>query len=535
MEHVSVHRSLSQSGSRLSANPASSRVQAVPAESASQITSKESLPNQSFPYDTLLQNRTCLYKTKIYIKTICRKIQLVFCLLMLLCGHRFPSFSLCIINKLGGVFLKLAQFIAGNDGILRAIIPSMPEKLLSEYEKTFKATLSKNPSQLSHREVEEILDGEKIKCTHVEEKAAGVGTMAQVNIIQRIPEDREDGETYLAAKIIKPGILEQYVVDKEVILWILDVIAFFKPGLVTSFGRDYVEEFVDQLILELNPLNEKANIEAQVQSYNTLKNIKKEYDRTGKTSGLITADELRALPDLEYHESVRAVEHGTTTRVLLMHKVEGITMDEEDARRQIKHFRGIDKSEALKEAKRVSEAVMKVGGGFQADRHLGNYMVSDGKMVLIDCGNYERFESREQKNAIDRLKSVQVHLALRVMRYGKNTTTTSLPARIKSTLDKFVDTAVAASRIPPNMSRSEIQQWVEEVKGQATEWLINRMNKEDGVEQNPTQIIIELYNVLLSNGVVMTSTILSFLKVDLQMEKAIATARREEGQDCTIL
>ncbi len=425
--------------------------------------------NYSTTNNRALSSRSCISTIKLFIfkiKSCLRRTQVFFVSLLIACTHRYPNIVLCLINKLGGMFLKMAQFILGNQGMLRAIIPTIPRNLLSDYERTFRTTLTENPTALSHHQVQECLREENIQCEYIEPEPVGVGTIAQVNIIQRPVEDREDGENYVAAKILKPGIREQYLIDKAVILWICDIIHFIKPELMTEHSRRLIEMHADQLIRECDFLNERANIDLQAETFDTLKTIKdnfipdaelgltiaginifdteQEESSSAETESLFTdnadepiqlneassrftEDEINQLPDLQFHDSVHALEHGSTQKVLLMHKVEGVTMETEEARDILLRSRNLRKSDALREASDVMHATMKAGLNFQADRHTGNLMVTpEGKIVVIDCGNHERIDNYEQLESLYNIKEQQRQLAGEIYyqtRYYSNTET----------------------------------------------------------------------------------------------------------------
>ena len=264
------------------------------------------------------------------------------------------------LEELGPTYIKLGQLMAKRSDVLPAELCEELSNLRDEVE------------PMTAEEVDRVIFDEYGKkkedlFSYFDEQPHGSASIAQVHYARLM-----SGEE-AAVKIQRIGAAEEMEADIAFLRRLVKRVPFVRNNPFIDVN-EILDEFWNVTQKELNFINEANNLE---RFYELNK-------------------------DVAYVTCPRVYPEYTTRTVIVMEFIRGIKLTDREAL----EAHGYDMSEIGRKYVRSFHKQVFVDGFFQADPHIGNLMISDGRIVWYDMGMMGEFSRRDIYMFISLIESI---------------------------------------------------------------------------------------------------------------------------------
>ncbi|WP_299735338.1 AarF/UbiB family protein [uncultured Endozoicomonas sp.] len=483
--------------------------------------------------------------------TCYRSIQILGYTINIMVRNGSPKSVQQAADGLGGVFLKLLQFICSSEGMAKKFFGDNYE----DYTKALRHVSSSN-KPMSNRQLIRCLEAAGIDYEPElldDRTNLGVGSIGEVHDIYTKSGQTQDPTLAkitpmsIVVKLISPANEAKILSDINLMTLLMKVVNFIAPGKLGSGMKAALTDFIESFKSELNLAGEAINTQTQAEVFSKLPACEKfeiNDQDLEPISRLYDPPDTQLLDNLGVKLKFKVPEiypRYTTRHSMVMQRVEGVTLTASDKNDQ--KLRAIlqrvlkipekvitvDRLEALRSSIKFLAFAQWLycysrSGFFNADIHDGNIMVAEENGALcvyfIDLGNALQ-HTKEQTVA-----SQKIGIALRELK-EPGYLHESLP---KISREQALDTVV------------ECLKKLGEFKAGAVNWqaIKNNINAlvKDGDTEAPEQRPIEIFDMIHQYGVKTPKDIMALFRAmtlikgnkppDMEKMKCIATQQRQQ-------
>ncbi|WP_067518220.1 AarF/UbiB family protein [Endozoicomonas ascidiicola] len=454
-------------------------------------------------------------------------------------------------DGLGGVFLKLLQFICSSEGMAKKFFGGNHE----DYTKALRHVSSSN-KPMSNRQLIRCLEAAGIDYEPElldDRTNLGVGSIGEVNDIYTKSGQTQDPTLAkitpksIVVKLISPANEAKILSDINLMTLLMKVVNFIAPGKLGSGMKASLTDFIESFKSELNLAEEAINTQTQARVFSKLPACEKfeiNDQDLEPISRLYDPPDTELLDNLGVKLKFKVPEidsRYTTRRSMVMQRVEGVTLTASDKNDQqlraiLQRVLKIPETVITKERLEVLRNSIKFlafsqwlycysrSGFFNADIHDGNIMVAEENGALcvyfIDLGNALQ-HTKEQTIA-----SQKIGVALRELKEPGSLHESMPPISRQQALDAVIDSLKKLGKF----------------KAGAVDWQAIKKNIDAlvkaGDTEAPEKRSIEIFDMIYQYGVKTPKDIMALFRAmtlikgnkppDMEKMKCIANQLRQQ-------